>query len=162
MRCPNPECDGQPGPLDRYCPKCGAAIRDAESALAPIRETPAQSAQESDPAARRVSDRTLPRRPIARHGEAYPALRKLAALYIKAGSVLKWILIAIGVLACLSAIIDGIRTGTIGDGLVTGLIWLALGAIAGWLVWLIHATIGELVYLLLDVTEVFITSHRRE
>ncbi len=162
MRCPNPECDGQPGPLDRHCPKCGTAIPDAESALTSRRQTPAESAQVSDPAAQRVSDTTLPRRPIARHGEAYPALRNLAALYVKAGSVLKWILIAIGVLACLSAIIDGIRTGTIGHGFVMGLIWLALGAIAGWLIWLIHATNGELVYLLLDVTEVFITSHRRK
>ncbi len=162
MRCPNPECDGQPGPFDRHCPKCGATIRDAESALDTVRETPAQSTRESDPAARRVSDTTLPRRPLARHGEAYPALRKLAALYVKAGSVLKWLLVAIGVLACLSAIIDGIRAGTMGDGLVTGLIRLAFGAIAGWLIWLAHTTIGELFYLLLDVTEVFITSHRRK
>jgi hypothetical protein len=85
-----------------------------------------------------------------------------AALMVKTGSFLKWWYIGLGVLCCVYAIVVGVQTDRIVTGVIVGVILLGLSAAFGWLQWLGLAVVGEFVYLLLDVTKVFVSSQRRE
>ncbi len=159
MRCPNPDCDGDLRPGDRHCPLCGTAVDEA----APVQ--PAVAPPLVPAATPRVSQQAVPRRAISREGEAYPALRSLSAVLIKTGSALRWVFIGAGVVLLFLHVMRGLNAGGLGTELLLGAAGLGVCAIVGWLLWLALAVHAELLYLLLDVANVFISSqssHRRQ
>ena len=160
MRCPNPQCGADLMPEDRHCPRCGTAVPAAPGPPSRPGLQPVPDRAPGGP--QRVSPRAVPRHPVAREGQSYPALVTYAALMVKTGSFLKWWYIGLGVLCCVYAIVVGVQTDRIVTGVIVGVILLGLSAAFGWLQWLGLAVVGEFVYLLLDVTKVFVSSQRRE
>ncbi|NLE73704.1 MAG: zinc ribbon domain-containing protein [Actinobacteria bacterium] len=160
MRCPNPQCNAELEPSDRFCPQCGTsmpAIPTPTSGSARAAMPPTQA-----PADRRLTAHSVLRRTIEHEGQAYPALLTQASLLVRTGAVLKWILIALGVVYCIYWIAWGVHGGSIGLGLLLGIGCLAANALLAWLLWLGLTVGGELLYLWLDVTKVFIASNRRQ
>ena len=163
MRCTNEGCEGTMAVRDRFCPRCGGPnplhrAEEPQRALPPDQSAPI-GARQADALQERVSARSAPFQPVAHQGQSYPALRRLAGLLVASGSIMRWVAVGLGVLALIASLARGLTLINI----ALGLAGLATCCAVGWLVWLSLAVSAELVYLLLDVTNVFCSSqHRRE
>jgi len=152
MRCPNRNCGAQLLETDRHCPLCGTAVASATTESA-VPEQQVEVVAASDQ--RRVGAGGAGREALAEEGDSYPALRQKAHLSVAAGSTLRWLLTGLGVALFVLCVAGGAMSGALLLGFIIGLIFLAAGAIGGWLLWLRLAVYGEMIYLVLDVEETF-------
>ncbi len=152
MRCPNPNCNAELLPSDRYCPVCGTPVRaDGAQDGGTSADTQAVATTQQ----RRVGKGTVQAEAIAEEGESYPALRQKAHLSVATGSTLRWLLTGLGILLFVLCLVSGAMAGSLLVGFVLGVLFLAGGCIGGWLLWLRLAVYGEMIYLILDAEETF-------
>lgn len=152
MRCPNPDCNAQLLEIDRHCPMCGTAVvPDA----APPPDEAAAARTVTAGRQRRVGEAAARTAPVTEEGESYPALRQKAHVSVAGGSVLRWLLTGLGLVLFILCVVSGAMVGNLVTGLICGMLFLAAGAIGGWLLWIRLAVYGEMIYLILDVEETF-------
>ncbi len=152
MRCPNQKCGATLLEEDRHCPLCGTPV-EGDGAAASEEQPETEMVVASDQ--RRVGEGTVDGTPTAEEGDSYPALRQKAHLSVAAGSTLRWLLTALGIVLFVLCLVAGMTAGRLILGLIIGVVLLAGGAIGGWLLWLRLAVYGEMIYLVLDVEETF-------
>ena len=71
------------------------------------------------------------------------------------GGVLRWVCLGAGAVLLLASAAMGQVAGHLGIGLLIGLVLLIAAGALGWVLWLRHAVFGEMIYLVLDLAEIF-------